>query len=177
MSSGAQGAQSPGRTLARLQGESLPHAGGSRTPGVFLRWSPSLLLGLPARAWSAGFLCASCSPIGRCHSRPKAASRLGSQKRAPCRAPGLGSQAAAALSKLDALGFPLFFSPSLAGLGAQGHPEPEGPVPWNLSARKESAACCGAASCLLPLSWSPQPVCSFGSPSSLSLLSCLISPL
>ena len=44
-------------------------------------------------------------------------------------------------SKLDALGFPLFFSPSLAALGAQGHPEPENPVPWNLSARQESAAC------------------------------------
>ncbi|ELR54822.1 Elongation of very long chain fatty acids protein 4 [Bos mutus] len=28
-----------------------------------------------------------------------------------------------------------------AALGAQGHPEPENPVPWNLSARQESAAC------------------------------------
>lgn len=175
----AQGAQSPGRTLTRPEGESLPQVGGSRTQGVFLRWSLSLLLRLPAWAWSAGFLCNSCSSAGHYHSRPKDASRQVSRKRAPCRAPGHGSQAAAVPSThpWDALGFPPFFSPSLAALGAQGHPEPEGPVPWDLSAGQQSAASSQAASHLLLLRWSPRLVCSFGSPSSLSLLSCLISPL
>ena len=128
-------------------------------------------------AWSAGFLCNSCSSEGHSSSLPKDAAGLLSRKSAPCRAPGHGSQAAAVPSTLDALGFPPFFSPSLAALGAQGHPEPEGPVPWDLSAGQQSAASSRAASCLLLLRRSPRPVCPLGSPSSLSLLSCLISPL
>lgn len=76
----AQGAQSPGRTLTRLEGESLPQVGGSRTQGVFLGWSLSLLPRLPARAWSAGFLCDSCYSAGHYHSRPKDASRLVSRR-------------------------------------------------------------------------------------------------
>lgn len=153
----ACGGQQGPRRLSQMVSFSPARASG---PGM-VRWL-SLRLSLPCRSLSQS---------------AQGCVQAGEPKEGPLRAPGLGSQAAAALSKLDALGFPLFFSPSLAGLGAQGHPEPEGPVPWSLSARKESAACCGAASCLLPLSWSPQPVCSFGSPSSLALLSCLISPL
>ena len=50
----AQGAQSPGRTLTRLEGESLPQGAGSRTQGVLLRGSLSSCSGFrPGRGLPA----------------------------------------------------------------------------------------------------------------------------
>ena len=172
----AQGAQSPGRTVTRLEGESLPRGAGSRAQGVLLRGSLSSCSGFRPGVvcWLSLQLMLLCGSLSQ---SAQGRGRAAEPKERPLQGswtwePGRGCALHAGCSGLS----PLLLSLP-GGAGCSGPPRTRGSCPWDLSAGQQSAASSRAASCLLLLRRSPRPVCPLGSPSSLSLLSCLISPL